>query len=648
MPSPGFALHVLMIGISCGAIQSEAFAGPQADTLFPEETVGYIAITNAPDFHTRWKKTQIGKLSVDPAMKPFVDSLRNQFNDRVGRLDEKLGVTIDDLADLASGEAAIGMIGVAEGRKRASVAIVIDVSGRLEEARALVNKIDAEMQRREATSEGEIEGGSVKVYTIPAYTNERGKRIPEWTSACFIFADRLVASDDPGIARSIAERLQGKQQGAVLEGQADYQATMKRVQEAAGQGTPTLRWYISPFAYDLAARTLETSDGLPDKKDSVTIMREQGFDAVRGVGGYVIFAADALRDFVHHTVVYAPPKPGKEKSPAAEKYDLSMRMFDLPNTNGPYKAEPWAPREVASYKTVNLNIQNAFDHVGPLFDAFAGYDNAFETTLEGFEKDPHGPKINLRSEIVEYFGSRVTIMTDYTLPITEDCERYLIVIDITDPEKLREPLDKLLESDGAQAKEIQGVPYWEIVPEEEAFADADLDAGLLPLDDTFESYDEPDEERVLRRAAVCLHEGKLAIGSDVEFLRKALFGIKEHESLEQSPELKASLETLSELTTSDRCSWAFTRLDESIRPTYELLRQGKMPQAQTFFGRFLNRYLTTADEAKAGADRKQRIDGNQLPSFELARRYFGPAARTVRSVEDGWVMSGVIMSKATE
>ena len=623
-------------------------AGPSADSLYPRETVGFVSIQNVPDFRARWNRMQIGKLASDPAMKPFVDSLRDQFNRRVGRLDEKLGVTIDDLNDVASGEAAIGFIGIADGREKASVAVVLDVTKNDKQARELIAKIEAEMERRGASTAGDIDQGDVKTYTIPPGEDEYGEPTAEQTASIFLYRDRLGASDNADVARGILARMKG---GEALKDAEGYKATMRKSAAEADGLKPNVKWFVSPFEYDLAATTLEDARMIPDKEDTFTMLREQGFDAVKGVGGQISLAVDSLRDLVHHTVIHAPPKEGAEGKPAAEKYDLAMRMFELPNATSELTIEDWTPREVASYKTASVNIQNVFDHLGSLFDAIAGYENAFETTLEGFEKDPFGPKINLRDEVVEHLGSRVTLMTDYTTPITEDCERYLIVVDVTDEGSLREPLDKLLESDGAERKEIQGVAYWEIVPEEEALAMDDLDGGLLPMDDGFGAFEDmeiEEEERVLQRAAVCLHEGKLAIGSDVDFLSQALFGIDERDALPRSPDLKAAIDTLKGQAPSERCAWSFTRTDESLRPTYELLRQGKMPQSQTFFGRLLNKLLITDDEAEAGANRQQKIDGGDLPSFELARRYFGPAARAVRSDDDGWLIVGILLSKAAE
>lgn len=621
-------------------------AGPKAETLFPEETVGYVALMNRPDFEERWGRTQLGKLADDPAMKPFADSLREQFNDRFGRLDDRLGVMVDDFTEVATGEAAIGLVAAGEGRERASVALVIDVAGKLDDARALLNKIELELTERGANSVGETEGGSVKVYTVPEKTDaDTGEVTPSKTAVCALFADRLIACDNAVLARGLVEKLRGGDAAALADRPA-YRETLRRAREAARGLAPTVEWYMSPFEYEIASRDADRL-GPSDEEDTLSILRRQGFTAVEGIGGQLTVAADPRRDFVHSTLIYAPPKEGAEGKKAAEKYDLAMRMFELPNSNGPFQVEPWAPRDVASYKALSIDIENVFEYVGTLFDAFAGYENAFETTLEGFEKDPFGPKINLREQIIAHLGTRVTVLNDYTLPITAECERYLIVIDVKNPVALREPLDKLLESDGAIAKELRGIPYWEIVPEEEAFETPDLDQGLLPLDGG-DLFEEETEERVLQRAAVCLHEDRLTIASDVDFLNKALFGVEDREALEGCADLRAAVEALGELAQGPRCAWTFSRIDESLRPSYELLREGKMPESKTFFGRTVNRLLTTPDEAEAGANREQKIDGKELPSFELVRRYFGPSARVIRSEGDGWLIVGVALSKANE
>ncbi|MEM1303819.1 MAG: hypothetical protein AAGG46_02925, partial [Planctomycetota bacterium] len=62
--------------------------------------------------------------------------------------------------------------------------------------------------------------------------------------------------------------------------------------------------------------------------------------------------------------------------------------------------------------------------------------------------------------------------------------------------------------------------------------------------------------------------------------------------------------------------------------------------------RLLNRALTTEEDEDQGIVREQRLDGSTMPSFELARRYFGPSVRAIRADDDGWVLVGVLLNKS--
>ncbi len=621
-----------------------AAAAPLAEMLLPAETVGFVSIANVPDFQARWNRTQVGKLLADPTMKPFLDQLRDQLTRKAGKIEERLGVTIQELAGAASGEAAFAMVAPSGTNQRATVVVLADVTGNQTEAKKVVAKINARLLERGATLIKPQSADSPAVYSVP---NDAG---PPKTVAYFLTADRFIAADNEAAATVLLNKVKrgANGQGDPLAKNPSYRATLKKCQRAASGVLPTVTWWVDPFAYDTASRTLEVANNLPRKKDTLTILREEGFDGIKGVGGHILLAVDSTQDVVHRTVVYAPFKPGTTGKPASVRYEDAMRILELPNTSD-LGVAPWVPREVAGYKTFNIDIQSAFDYVSPLADALMGYQHAFQTTIDAFEKDPYGPKINLRDEVIAHLGQRVTIMTDYTLPITQDCERYLFVLDVTNEAALRGPIDKWMESDGAERKSLavasgEGIEYWEIVPEEEA--SGDLDAGLLSiegLDD--EPVEEEREERVLRRAAVCLHEGKLLIGSDVAFLEKALFGGAPSASLSTSHDMLAASRFLDRLTSTNRCAWAFTRTDESLRPAYEQLRNNQMPESQTFFGRLLNQMLTSDEEEEAHIVRKQTFDGSLLPPFEMARRYFGPAIRAIQSSDDGWMITGVLLSK---
>lgn len=614
-------------------------AVPAADALLPADTVGLLWLPSVPDFRARYEKTQLGELTADPKLDDFFDTLGDRLEKKLGGLEGRLGVTMRDFNDAASGQAAAAMLGVSSKRKVAAVVALVDATGRDQQAKDLLARIDARLVER-GGAKVSAEGAPISVYRVPAQPDDDDQR--ERTVACFHQLNCVVASDSQSAAEAMLERLRRLPPAdARLTASPRYTQTRRKARSAARGANETIVWYADPFGYDTAVRSMQPADSLPDKKDKVTLLREQGFDGVEAIGGVITVAADSRRDFIHHTFIYAPPKAGATGNKAAEKYEGSLQMFELPNT-AQLAVEPWAPNKLASYKTIRLDLLNLFDHVGSLFSALAGYDNAFETTMEYFENDPYGPKINLRNDIVANLGDRVVVMTDYTQPITPESERYLMVFEVTDAEAIKEPLSKWMTNDGAELKAIDGVPYWEIVPEEELNGEIELD-GLLPLDAELEERQR--EERVFRRAAVCLQNAQLVVASDVEFLEQALFGVQQGDALQNAIDLAVAQRELQRIAPSARCVWTFSRLDETFGNIYELIRQGKMPESQSFFGRFLNRLLTDEEQREVGAVREQRIDGSTLPPFDEVAQYFGYAARSGKTEQDGWTISGVILRR---
>ena len=100
--------------------------------------------------------------------------------------------------------------------------------------------------------------------------------------------------------------------------------------------------------------------------------------------------------------------------------------------------------------------------------------------------------------------------------------------------------------------------------------------------------------------------------------------------------------TIQRMGIKKMCAKMFSRTDEEYRPTYELIRQGKMPKSETILGRVLNAMFGTG---KKGVDRPQQIDGSKLPDFQLVRRYLGPAGLVVTAEPNGWFFKGFTLSK---
>lgn len=628
----GIGFFLSLIALSNTA-RDAAIAAPASDTLLSSATFGFVSVGNPTGLKAKFDKTQIGQLALDETMTEFVEQLTDQINRKCGDLKERFGVTLNELRTAVCGEITIALIGRDD--ETVAFALTMNVSSHRGQLDTVLARIDAHLLGENARKSTEaVADTQLTVYAVPARGEEIGRTVVH-----FEREGLFVAVDNLAEARAIAERFANPGIGA-LSGLKAYQETQLRCEKEAKGMVPDVRWFIDPFKFDSALKLLDSSRKSENEvKEPIQILCEQGFDSIVGLGGYINLAVDAQLNLIHRTTVYAPPV----NQDSEIKYSLAMQILEFPN--GPnLQVERWVPRKIATYTTLNFDFQNGFDHVHTLFDAVSGRDGAFETTIYEFEKSPFGPQVNVRTELIKHLGSRVTILSDFVLPVTPIPERYLVAIEVKDPDALRPALERLFVKDpDVQRRQLNNVIWWEIIHEHRPLVKL---GGLKAGVDKAPREEFEEREPVLQPSTVCLHGNSLFVGSDVEFLMIAIVGVPPQRTLAFSRDFEIVMQSLRKHASPVQSSWSFCCTEESVRPIYELLRAGNVPESNTFIGRLLNKLLRGEEEANGGFERNQQDVGKALPRFDLVRGYFGPAGQTTRSDEDGWLISGVVLKKA--
>jgi hypothetical protein len=627
------------VAIAGASITANA-AGVASDTILPATTKGYVSVARAEEMRGRWNQTQFGQLLDDEIMQPFVKDLKKQLQGKFSLVTDKLGITWDDLEGVSAGEVSLSLIDRKD--RPAALAITIDVTNRSAEATKLLSAVEQRfVSRRGKKATADRNGTTLHTFTAPG----SGANARPQETVYFIKDNILCGIDDAAEAQAMLGRFGGGSRDN-LQSVAAYTATMEKCRREANGLEPEMRWYTEPFGFLFAARTLRKTPRNPLDKDMLKIAFEQGFDAIRGAGGYVNLLTAPGVEVLHRTAIHAPPVAGKESDPL--RWNLSMRMLQMPN--GPPPSPPsWAPRMLGSYTTFNIDVLAAFDNIGPIFNAINASDNAWATTIEGWAKDNYGPKVDVRAAFAANLGPRIHVIADSTTPIKVDSERSIIAIEAKNEGSVAEALEKWMKGEGPSVKrrEIEGVVAWERVPPEARVEDLININPIFITPNATANTTKKDEknERTLSNSASCVAHGHLLLASDFEYLKEILAGYALRERLASCDDYHQVSQTLAGISTGAVSGWSFVRLDESTRPTYELIRQGKMPEAKSMLGKMLNNLLTTDIEREEGKTRKQRIDGSTLPGFEAVRRYFGSAGRSLRSDRDGWVMSGVVLAR---
>jgi hypothetical protein len=603
----------------------------------PLSTRGFLSIGDVQTLSDGWQRTQLGQLVQDESMRPFVDDIKRQLQQKYTGIRKKLGLELGDITEIAGGEIGLGLAERAD--SSAVVVLTVDISDHRDKADSLLRQIDSDLIKLGSKkSQSDILGTQLTTYNIPP--QKKGDK--DRNAVFFIKENMLCASDSRAEAEEMLQRFSG-QAGNRLFDAIPYQQTMRRCAQEAGSLKPEIRWFLDPFGYARSLRSLKQSPGNPYGKDYLKILTQQGFDAIQGLGGFMNVSVNGSFDLLHRTSIYAPTLPG-----VADKYRLAMRMLDFPNSSK-LSPQAWLPRQLATYRTFHFNFDNAFEHIDTLFDAVAGYENTWVDMMEGVEKDPYGPEVNIRKDLIAHLGNRVTIITDYKLPITTKSERYLLMIETLNPQAITKTVEKFMAADpNANRRVFENNIIWEIIEADEDVLELDVNIpSLEPFDLSEDELSAEEEKMTAPTSAICVAHGHVLIASHIDFMKTILSAKTPRNMLASSGDYLEVETALRQLMSGPASVCSFQRTDEAYRPTYELLRQGKMPQSETIFGWVLNRMLTASEDVDEGILRKQRIDGRQLPGFEMVRRYFGPAGLLVRSEEDGWMLVGAALSKQT-
>ncbi|HJN08031.1 MAG TPA: hypothetical protein QF564_05020 [Pirellulaceae bacterium] len=677
---------VLRYGLCCliltlGLQVTLATAAQPSESLLPTTTKGFISIPDIGVLVESWNETQLGQLMADEKMQPFVEDLKRQMRSNMNRADKQLGLTWSDLKSVYGGDVCLAVAQPWDSQKEAqaieayvakavaaakaknksdaeiaeitreaskeaeaeqsekrvaqrALIVLVDVTNHDDETQLLLKKIDQEFTKRKATKTAKtIRGVETTVYTVAA-TEE----LPANQAFIAVHQDRLIAVDHEEVIDQVISRF-GAAEGASLVSVPAFKHAFDRSDEAFGETTPHVRWFVDPFgfteimrAYDQGRRRRGT--------DMLRVLANQGFDAVKGVGGYVVLSQEQY-EIMHRTFVYAPAVERTPDDKRTEKYNLAARMLDFPNA-GMLAPPKWVPRDLASYLSFNWDVQKAFYSAETLVNEIAG-DEVFQDVLESIKTDQNGPQIDIEKELVAFLGTRATLISDYREPITPKSERMLFAIEVRNPAAVMDTVNRAMESDPAAKKRVFGeLIIWEILN------DDPYETKTLKIDgfgfDSF-SEDEPEEEEeepMIPNSAVTVAYGHLIIASHVDYVVDILTERKADDQLSAAVDHQLVHQALVELGSGNDSFNFFVRTDESIRVTYEMMKQGRMPESESVLGKLLNRIFEPEEEDTL---REQQIDGGELPDFEVARRYLGPGGFYVRSTELGWDIAGCLLSK---
>jgi hypothetical protein len=218
----------------------------------------------------------------------------------------------------------------------------------------------------------------------------------------------------------------------------------------------------------------------------------------------------------------------------------------------------------------------------------------------------------------------------------------ILAIEVTDSPAVMAAVNKTMRSDrNAKRFNVGEHVIWEMTQEEEfAVEEIKIEGDLGGLGEKLEPQVE--EKKFRPNAAVTVAHGHFIIGTHVDYVVDILKDVEQGNRMTEAADFVRVDEALKELGSNLDSFRGFTRTDQAYRVTYEMIRQGKMPEAETLLAKLLNGLLAPDDEDSL---RPQQIDGSKLPEFERVQPYLGPTGFYIQTDENGWFIHGCALKK---
>ena len=612
---------MVFTGVSVAVAQDDA-GRPVCEHVLPITTRAFASAADTADLIERWDRTRIGELIGGPLMNPFVEEVYDRLQDVWLEGHQRLGIEWADVRDVPTGQVALAY--VHEPDLRPAIVLWMDVAGNVPAAEVLLKKVQTNLIEEGAQREEvDHDGQTMVIYTVPPREGSRRND----KAVHFIRDEVLVVAGGVPLAEKLLDRWDGAE-GDSIGSQDAFLAVMKRCGQAAGEMTPELRWYINPFPLvDALKETSPPKEAeTTEEVDMLLALRNQGFDAVTGVGGFIHLDEGPI-DVLHRTAIYAP---GERRE--------SMGLITLPNA-GLDELPSWVSDDVASVSLLSVDAQAGFEVMGKLFDEMArsklgdDAEGLFDDIIDDFLNNQFGEPVDIRKDIVGNLGSRAVMTSDYTTPISAESERTLLAIEVKDSKPIAASLEKLFRDDDTYLRQVIGdVILWESVGEEEVAADEgdeyeEDDFGVPPLHFT-------------------VAHGYLFVSSNVDIIKATLATAASGPRLNDADDFALVSELLDELGADETCFRSFARTDEANRVTYEMIRKNRLHEATSLLGRLANLLLeNTSSEEGADTD---VVDGGKLPRYDVVRDYVGPSGMFAVTEDEGWYSAGFILGKGKD
>ena len=584
-----------LAGLSLVAADSRAAAPAAPEKVFPDSAVFFAKVNNAAGLREAFRHSQFGQLWSDSALKPFRDDASNRLDERSKSLKEKVGLSLSELLELPQGTVALALLPKDEGEQPAALVISLDAgfnADKLADVLAKATKLGDEQGGKVAKEE--FKGLSVTSILPPKPRDAKEDQPPPPPIVWARDGTQFTIGTDLAVVKDIIANASGRSANAL--GSFDSFTSAAKKLGSDGQ----ILWYADvPKFLALVAKAGAKGKNAANMEQFKAVTQVLGLSGMKAAAGTVALNTGTY-DTLTKTFVVAPaPLQGV------------LKLLALPRTS--LKPEPWVPASVSSYQTWNWDLDKAFEAINDLANMFQpGVLNVVEQQLVG----PNGGEpLNLKKDVFDPLGDRITLISDFKKPITEDSQRMVLGVALENAAGLQATLTKLIGIAGATPKkrDFQGSAIYDFDVPEIPNANA---GGGNPLKGPI---------------SVTIAKNTLFVSTEPSLLEQVLRG--GGPALADSTAYQAIAKEIPDKVSA----LSFVKPDENARLSYDMIKSGqfeKQLQGAAVAG--------GPDVSKLG----KLFDKDKLPDFSVFAKYFSNGGGFTVQEDDGITFSNFSLRKS--
>lgn len=428
--------RLLVLGLVCGLAlplgANAQAAPPKAAQWFPDNTAVFVSVPSVPEFKTAYMSTSAGHLVRDPKMSAFGTDLWSRLMTAAEKLEERLGVSIEEILAIPQGELSIAL--VADKDQDPALVVLLETEDHMDAVETLLARAGEFMERRNGQkSEEDILGTTLVSY---ARQGDRARELAHFTRD-----NLIVFGSDVEVVRGILERSSGGIATPPLADNSKFKVVREHFHNLQTEDAEFL-WFADPIQLlrGIAVRR-------PEAQLTLALLPAIGLDGLRAVGGAQKMNVPPLDSVSEMHVLLDQPRTGVLELIALEPGDATP--------------EPFVPAGVSNYWTLRWKLPKSYDKLVELVDSFQG-EGAFQRQVaDRFKKNTD---IDLRDEFVAGATGRVSYITQVLFSDVVNPQATALAVEMKDAATARELLERVADHhpDNLERKSLGTREYYRI------------------------------------------------------------------------------------------------------------------------------------------------------------------------------------------